>query len=397
MGRLSGRAPERGFAALAGTSVIRAYGYALMATYLSFYAAAFDATGLWIGAFTTAFALAQTATTVALGAWGSGDRVRRLLVWGALGSAATYVGFLFVVDEVTLVVARIAQGITISVLFVLGTAAVSTRASTDERGRHVGIFNQVGALAGGLGTASAGVIYEFAGFAPGYLLLAAASLGSAWLLRGTDLGVDGLDAGDGVNGYRQLVEQPAMRGLAAYRVGTGFAKTAVRVYLPIYAYLAVSLSGPQVGVVLTAPRLVRALCQGYTGTLADTIGRRPLLGVAALLYVGAAAIVPFTASFYPLIACALVFGVADACRVPASVALFTEIGTASRALTSLSLRSLLWKPGAVLAPLLAGVIHDYATIGLVFYATAAVMLVSVTVAAWLDTSQSVFGSTSLPQ
>ncbi|MFC3956901.1 hypothetical protein [Halovivax cerinus] len=47
-----------------------------------------------------------------------------------------------------------------------------------------------------------------------------------------------------MNGYRQLVEQPAMRGLAAYRVGTGFAKSAVRVYLPIYAYLAVSLSGP---------------------------------------------------------------------------------------------------------------------------------------------------------
>ncbi len=112
------------------------------------------------------------------------------------------------------------------------------------------------------------------------------------------------------------------------------------------------------------------------------------------MYVAAAAIVPLTTSFYPLIACALVFGVADACRVPASVALFTEIGTASRALTSLSLRSLLWKPGAVLAPLLAGLIHDYATIGLVFYATAAVVLVSVTVAAWLDASQSMVRSAS---
>lgn len=376
---------------MSGTSVIRAFGYALLATYLSFYAVAFDASGVWIGAFTTAFALAQTGTTLALGAWCPADRVRQVLVGAALGSAATYVGFLFVGDEVTLVLARVAQGITISVLFVLGTAAVSNRATRDERGRHVGVFNQYGALAGGLGSASAGVIYECAGFAPGYLLLAAASLASAWLLARTDLGVDDLEAGTGLSGYRRLASRPQMHGLAAFRAGFGFAKTAVRVYLPIYAYLSVGLSAPQVGVVLTAPRVARTVCQGYAGSLADRIGRRPLLGVAALVYVVTAAAIPFASTVATLAACAVLFGVADACRVPASVALFTEAGTASRAVTSLSLRSLLWKPGAVLAPVLAGALHDHAAVTTVFYATASMVLLTVGVAAWLDGQRHVPG------
>ena len=381
------RRPSATFVALSSTSVVRAYGYALTATYLSFYAAVFDASGLWIGAFTTAFAIAQTGTTAALGAWADGERVRKLLVGAALASAATYVGFVFVVDEVTLVAARIAQGVTVSVLFVLGTAVVSGRAASDDRGRQVGLFNQVGALAGGLGTASAGIIYESAGFAPGYLLLAAVSLVSAWVLARTDLGVDDFEAAGGVAAYRRLVERPAVHGVAAFRVGFGFAKTAVRVYLPIYAYLAVSLSPAAVGVVLTAPRVARTVCQGYAGSLADRVGRRPLLITAAIGYTATATAVPLAGSLETLTACAALFGLADACRIPASVALFTEAGTASRAVTSLSLRSLLWKPGSVLAPVFAGVLHDVVSIHAVFYATAAAVVGTVAVAASLDGSR----------
>ncbi|QLH77492.1 MFS transporter [Halosimplex rubrum] len=387
------RRPSAAFAALSSTSVVRAYGYALTATYLSFYAAAFDASGLWIGAFTTAFAVAQTVTTAALGAWADGDRVRRLLVGAVLASAATYVGFVFVVDELTLVAARVAQGVTVSVLFVLGTAAVSGRASADDRGRQVGLFNQVGALAGGLGTASAGVIYQTGGFAPGYLLLAAVSLVSVWALARTDLGVDDFEAAGGVSAYRRLVGRPAVHGIAAFRVGFAFAKTAVRVYLPIYAYLAVSLSPAAVGVVLTAPRVARTVCQGYAGALADRVGRRPLLGAAAVGYVAAAAAVPLAGSLESLTACAFLFGLSDACRVPASVALFTEAETASRAVTSLSLRSLLWKPGSIVAPVLAGALHDAASVHAVFYATAAVVVGTVAVAASFDGGRPTFEPT----
>ncbi|GAA3881248.1 MFS transporter [Haloarcula argentinensis] len=380
------RRPSPAFAALSATSVIRAYGYALTATYLSFYAAAFDATGFWIGMFTTVFALSQTATTVALGAWVSGDEIKRLLVGAACASVATYLGFVFVTDELTLIAARVAQGATISVLFVLGTAAVSGRAVADDRGRQVGVFNQVGALAGGLGTASAGAIYKMAGFAPGYLLLAGVSLVSAWALTRTDLGVDDFDPAGGPAAYRRLIGHPAIHGIAAFRVGFGFAKTAVRVYLPIYAYLAVSVSPLSVGIVLTAPRVARTICQGYAGALADRVGRRPLLGAAALSYATAALVIPFAQSVTALTACAFLFGLADACRVPASVALFTEAGTASRAVTSLSLRSLLWKPGSVLAPIMAGTLHDIVSVNAVFYATAAVVVGTAVVAASLDAS-----------
>ena len=61
-------------------------------------------------------------------------------------------------------------------------------------------------------------------------------------------------------------------------------------------------------------------------------------------------------------------GIADASREPASMALFADEGKGEGITSSFGVRSLVWKPGSILAPLVGGWLMGTAGIEWVFFA-----------------------------
>lgn len=127
------------------------------------------------------------------------------------------------------------------------------------------------------------------------------------------------------------------------------------------------------------------LAQPITGRFSDIHGRALFIFLGGILYGVLAIAFPFVSNinssvlftiprigeFTTVILTAIVlngmFGIADAFREPASMALFADEGKGEGITSSLGLRDLVWQPGSVLAPLLGGWLMAIAGIEWVFF------------------------------
>ncbi len=148
-----------------------------------------------------------------------------------------------------------------------------------------------------------------------------------------------------------------------------------------YATLAVST-------ILVAEKFTNMLFQPHTGRLSDRYGRAlfvfaggGMYGLVALLIPSAPAMGRVLAlpaafpvlgdlspAFLPLVGLNALLGVADSFREPASMALFADEGADGAGVaSSFGVRELVWRPGSILAPILAGVLMTGPGIEWVFY------------------------------
>jgi MFS family permease len=174
------------------------------------------------------------------------------------------------------------------------------------------------------------------------------------------------------------------------------AVTLVRTWVPIFAGVSAARGGlaygaTAVAVVLAAEKFTNMLSQPYMGSLSDRFGRARFVFIGGLCYGLVALVVPFTPAigsalglpaslpvlgplspaFLPLVALNMLLGVADSIREPASMALFADEGTGKGVASSFGVRSLVWRPGSVLAPLAGGWLTTNAGMEWVFYLGAA--------------------------
>jgi predicted MFS family arabinose efflux permease len=75
--------------------------------------------------------------------------------------------------------------------------------------------------------------------------------------------------------------------------------------------------------------------------------------------------------FFVLLGLNGLLGVADSIREPASMALFADEGEDSGITSSFGIRGIVWRPGALLAPLLGGYLMDSVGMDWVFFVAAA--------------------------
>jgi MFS family permease len=177
----------------------------------------------------------------------------------------------------------------------------------------------------------------------------------------------------------------------------------VRTWVPIYAGTAVAAGGLAVGatavaVTVTAEKATNMLGQLYTGRLSDRYGRSLFVfagggayGLVALAIplaptlgstLGADLSVPVLGTlppaYLPLVAFSGLLGVADSFREPASMALFADEGAAEGGVaSSFGVRELVWRPGSVAAPLIAGWLMVEVSMAAVFYVGGAFALTGV--------------------
>ena len=240
-------------------------------------------------------------------------------------------------------------------------------------------------------------LYALAGFRPVFILVAGL-LALAWLgiyryVQDDETSIEGF-------AFTDLAVNRRILTMATFRVQYAVAVTLVRKWVPIFVGVSAAQGGLAygsvvVGVVLAAEKFTNMLSQPFTGRLSDRIGRAPFIivggsaygaiGIAYPFISGAESIVsvsiPIAGTITGAVVAAVILngllGVADAFREPASMALFADEGKGEGIASSIGIRSLLWKPGSVLAPLLGGWLMGAAGIEWVFFVGGATALTGV--------------------
>ena len=401
---------DREFAALAGTAFARSQAYSTILIALALYADLFGTTGFIEGLFGTAFAVVQLVIVLPLGRRVDTGNAKRWLLGGFLINVAVFVGFALVDSSVHIILVRMIQGLGASVLWITGATVIGEISPDDEQGRWLGSYNQFASFSSLAGDLVGGYLLYAYGFGETYVVLTAVTLAAFALvfafLRDNPGGrKDPEDAG-GIETFRSLLGLPMLRALVFFRFTFSVGKMAVIIFLPIYARTTFGISAFAIGWIMAGGKATKALTQGFVGDLTDRYERTYLfVAVGALLYGVGTAIIPLAAyfdgtvapvtvsylgdsqtlggAFFALFAAYSLLGVADSIRLPASMSLFVTEGEQYDSVASaMSLRSVSWKVGQVVGPVLVGVTMDATTTETGFFLAAGFIAFATTGFAW---------------
>jgi MFS family permease len=400
---------DREFIALSGTAFARAQAYSTIAIALALYADVFNTTSTVEGLFGTAFALVQLLVVLPIGRYVDTHNAKRVLLAGLLVNVGVFGGY-FLADSIAdVLLVRLFQGFGASLLWVTGSTVVGEISPGGERGQWLGTYNQVGAFSSLAGDIVGGALLTLYGFQETYVVLGSVTLGASVLLylflRENPGGRKDPEESTGRETLQNLLSRRTVRALVTFRFGLSFGKMAVITFVPIYARTGFGMSAILVGVLLAGGKLTKALTQGVVGGYTDRVGSKHyFVAGGALVYVLGTAMVPFAEfahllfptvvvplaslpalsgsvtlvpAFFLLFVAYGICGVGDSIRLPASMALFVEEGEQFEAVAgSLSLRSIAWKVGQVIGPLLIGVVWDATGVFTAFAIAAGAILVA---------------------
>ncbi|WP_122091026.1 MFS transporter [Halalkalicoccus subterraneus] len=389
------------FLTLYGTRFAEGFGFITLITLLPSYINELDPTGTTvlgmtvsagfiIGMYTSGFTLAQTATVIPL-AW-AGDRFdKRTVLLGVIATgAAVYALFPVVDSSASFIAIRALQGIVVTGTALMTLALVGQVAAVGTRADKIGKANAASFAASILGSLSAGAIYDTVGFGPIFTLIVALMvvtwIGLYAVLDSDETRVEGFPFSDLAMNRRILT-------VSSFRVQYAFAVTMVRTWVPIYAGTAMASGGLgvaafAVALTVTAEKATNMVGQLFTGRLSDGYGRALFVFVGGGAYglialaiplapaigtaLGTPASLPLVGeippAYLPLLAFSGLLGVVDSFREPASMALFADEGSNEGGVaSSFGIRELIWRPGSVAGPLIAGWLMVEVSMASVFY------------------------------
>ena len=377
------------FASLAGTAFARSQAYSTILIALALYADLFGTTGFVEGLFGTAFAVVQLVVVLPLGRAVDTGNAKRYLLAGFLVNVAVFVGFVFVNGPVHVVLIRMVQGLGASLLWITGATVIGEISPDDDQGLWLGSYNQFASVSSLAGDLLGGYLLYAYGFTEAYAVLSLVTLGAFLLvwrfLRDDPGGQRAPESSGGAEAFRSLLALPMLRSLVVFRFTFSVGKMAVIIFLPIYARTTFGISAFAIGWIMAGGKATKAITQGYVGGLTDRYGRRHgFVALGALLYGVGTAVIPLAAyfegavapvtvsylgdsqtlggAFFALFGAYSLLGVADSIRLPASMSLFVDEGERHESVASaMSLRSISWKVGQVVGPVIVGVTMDATT------------------------------------
>ncbi|WP_317176101.1 MFS transporter [Halomontanus rarus] len=364
-------------------------GLITITTLLPTYIDLLEPSGIAIGLFISGLTGAQAIAVIPLG-W-AGDRFdkRTILLATLLACIGAYALFPFVETSTGFIAVRFLQGLSVVGVSLLSLALIGELSSGDERANMIGKFNSWKLAAGTLGTLGAGALYDIYGFTVIFLILVtlffAATLGT-WRYIEPD--------GSNVSfAFDKLAVNRRILTMTSFRAQYALAVTFMRNWVPIFVGVSAAQGGLGfaaiiVGIVIATERFTNMLFQPFTGRLSDVYGRSIFIVIGGASYGLIAILVPFapiigsslglsgtypivgsvSASLIVVIALNALLGVADAFREPASMALFADEGVEQGGVaSSFGIRSLVWRPGNVIAPMIGGIVMTQIGMSWVFF------------------------------
>jgi MFS family permease len=362
------------------TKFVGSLGFITLLTLLPTYIEQLGATGIVVGLFVTSLGIGRTLAIVPIG-WAADRYDKRAILLASLALSAVSYGLFTIVDtSLGFVLARGLQGLSVVGTGMVSLALVGELASDEDRANQIGKYNSWRMAAGIVGTLGAGALYEFYGFDPIFAALVAlfllAFLGVWLMLDGDDSTVEGF-------AFFDLALNERILTITSFRAQYAVSVTLVRNWVPIFAGVSVARGGltlgaTAVGAVIAAEKFTNMLGQPITGRYSDRYGRGLFVALGGTVYGLVALAVPLAPAigerlsvsmslpvlgsvppvFFVMVGLNGLLGVADSVREPASMALFADEGKGNGITSSFGIRGLVWRPGALAAPLVGGYLMD---------------------------------------
>jgi MFS family permease len=167
---------------------------------------------------------------------------------------------------------------------------------------------------------------------------------------------------------------PVMQGVLVFTLISALGRGSMMVFVPVFAPL-VAISPFEVGIVLSANTFLMALLQVPMGRLTDTGNKVALIVAGSVTAAVALIAIPFSQSFWPLLAATAAIGVGGAIQQPAIMALTVDAGRTVGMGTSMGAYNTVFGVGMIVAPLIGGIFMDAISIETVFYVGGAISLI----------------------
>lgn len=377
------------FGSLYLTKFATSFGTVTLVTLLPTYIDLLDPSGIAIGLFITGISIARSIGVIPLG-W-AGDRYdkRALLLVSLVVSTGAYLLFPLVESSLGFIVVRVLQGFGVLGTGLLGLAIVGELASKDTRANFIGKYNSFRFAAGIAGTLGAGALYDLYGFTPVFGLLAGllvvATVSVWWFIDPDETSVEGF-------AFADLAVNRRIITMSSFRAQYAVAVMLVRRWVPILVGVSAArgglgLSAFVVGLVIASEKFTNMVLQPRTGRLSDRYGRALFVMLGGTAYGLVALAIPFTPTVGEALGLSMtlpylgaipgalplilvlnaLLGVADSVREPASMALYADEGEGEGITSSIGIRSIVWRPGALGAPILGGWLMTNVGMDVVFF------------------------------
>ncbi len=344
-------------------------GLGVVSPLLPIYAESLGATGIWLGVIFSAFALSRSIFMPIIGRISDRRGRKWLILIGMFSYAVFSLAYLIAGSVYSLTAVRFAHGIASAMVVPIAMAYIADLSEKGKEGSHMGNFSismflgmGVGPLLGGFLNDAFGmpsVFYTMAGLSAFATLLVAISLPEARPGLSKNLVEDPAP-------MREIVRLPVMRGIVVFGFISALGRGGMMVFIPIFGPL-IAISPTEVGIVLSANTFLMALLQVPVGRFTDRGNKIALIVAGSTIIAIGLIAIPFSSSFWPLIATTSLIGVGGAIQQPSIMALTVDAGRTIGMGTSMGAYNTVFGIGMIIAPLLGGVFMDFIGVEAVFY------------------------------
>ena len=354
-----------------------AVGFGVLVPVLPVFARSFGVGNTEVGAVISAFALMRLISSPFCG-WLIKIFSERIIMATGIFIVAISSGLAGISSSyLQLLALRGVGGIGSAMFTVSAFTLLLTSVEAGIRGRAAGFF-QAGFLIGGItGPAVGGVLAAISLTAPFFFyagtLVVAGTVGLVLLRRRS---AEPAENAESVVSFRAVVGDARYQAACATNLAQGWTSFGVRSSLvPVLVVELLHRPASWTGIAFACAAVVQTIAVGPAGRFTDTVGRRPAMILGGTVAAVSIMAVPFAPKIWLLIVVLCVYGVASAFLGTAPAAAVGD-AAGSRSGTAIAVFSMCSDIGAIIGPLVAGLLADTLSYAAAFGAGAVLMLVA---------------------
>ena len=337
------------------------------------YVVTMGATGIWIGAIFSAFALSRALFLPVFGRLSDSHGRRRLILLGLCAYSLISALYLFSGSVIEITALRFFHGIASAMVLPIAFAYISDISPAGKEGRIVGSFASSTSLGLSFGPLIGGVISDLFSMNAVFLSMTGLSL----LALGTTLLFLPDIAPKPVvpSPVRSVIFHKQLRGPALYQFMYAFANGTFMVFIPLIAIRDGCLSAAETGVVILVSVLSTTVFQYFFSRVADHFGRYYLIASGAGMIGASLLFVPEFHGLIPYLFFALLMGIGRGISLPAMFALVAVAGRDIGQGSASGMVNTTLAVGLIISPLISGAVMDFSGLPFVFYVSGVISLV----------------------
>jgi len=355
-------------------------GFGIVDPFFSVYAVGAGATAFHIALIFSSYSVAKMLMSPLIGWWSDHRGRCELIIAGLCICLTVSLCYLLTPGPLALIVLRMVQGVGAALVRPIALAFIGDMAPARREARAMGTFDISYFSAQAVGPMIGGVLKDFAGF-PGLFLSLAVLCFLSLLSALFFMMFSPVDKPDktawsrphpgGLRMGRMVV------GLSGFIFTRSFSIVLFTIFIPIFMYDRLKLTGLEMGIVMGAGTVVTALLLRPMGILSDQLNRRWLVICGGSMTSLLTFCLPLAQSFGHLLSLSIAIGIFRVVSYPASSALLVREGNLHGMGLSMGVFYGAMNFGTVLAPLAGGFALGFWGIETIFQGAAVLGLIGI--------------------